>query len=100
MTWVPPWARKDHGTDARARRTSRGSLRSTLFMAPGWDSDEVNESIATDFGLQSRPAEQALTGAIVWHCPRCGIELEPDGLELWCPACEEQIPWAELSGGF
>ncbi len=42
----------------------------------------------------------ARTGAIIWHCPRCGTELEPDGLELWCPACEEQIPWTELGEDF
>ncbi len=36
----------------------------------------------------------------IWHCPRCGTELEHDGLELWCPACGEQIPWTELGEGF
>jgi prevent-host-death family protein len=31
-------------------RTARGSLRGTLIMAPDWDSAEVNDSIAQDFG--------------------------------------------------
>jgi len=31
-------------------RTARGSLRGTLVMAPDWDSAEVNDSIADDFG--------------------------------------------------
>ena len=33
------------------RRTARGSLRNALVLAPDWDSAEVNESIATEFGL-------------------------------------------------
>ncbi len=37
---------------------------------------------------------------MIWHCPRCGTQLEHDGLELWCPAEEETIPWAELGGDF
>ena len=37
----------------RAHRTARGSLRGTLVMAPDWDSAEVNDSIAEDFGLTS-----------------------------------------------
>ena len=32
-------------------RTARGSLRGKLVMAPDWDSPEVNQSIADDFGL-------------------------------------------------
>ena len=32
-------------------RTGRGSLRGQLVMAPDWDSAEVNEAIAADFGL-------------------------------------------------
>ncbi len=42
----------------------------------------------------------AWTGATVWYCPRCGTELDHDGLELWCPADGEQIPWTELGEGF
>lgn len=33
------------------RRTMRGSLRGTLVMAPDWDSAEVNDAIAADFGV-------------------------------------------------
>lgn len=36
-----------------ARRTARGSLRGKLVLPPDWDSDEVNEAIARDFGLTS-----------------------------------------------
>ena len=32
-------------------RRGRGSLRGTLVMAEDWDSDEVNDAIAHDFGL-------------------------------------------------
>lgn len=32
-------------------RAGRGSLRGQLVLGPGWDSDEVNEAIAADFGL-------------------------------------------------
>jgi hypothetical protein len=32
-------------------RAGRGSLRGQLVMAPDWDSGEVNEAIATDFGM-------------------------------------------------
>lgn len=32
-------------------RTGRGSLRGKLVIAPDWDSDEVNEQVAADFGL-------------------------------------------------
>lgn len=35
------------------RRTARGSLRGELALPPDWDSDEVNESIARDFGMSS-----------------------------------------------
>ena len=34
----------------RVQRSGRGSLRSQLVLAPDWDSDAVNESIAADFG--------------------------------------------------
>jgi prevent-host-death family protein len=34
----------------RTHRTARGSLRGALVMAPDWDSAEVNDSIAADFG--------------------------------------------------
>jgi prevent-host-death family protein len=35
---------------SRVDRRGRGSLRGQLVMAPDWDSDEVNEAIARDFG--------------------------------------------------
>ena len=34
----------------RVDRKGRGSLRGRLVTAPDWDSDEVNDSIARDFG--------------------------------------------------
>ena len=34
-------------------RSNRGSLRGRLVIADDWDSDEVNETIAGDFGLRS-----------------------------------------------
>lgn len=33
------------------RRTGRGSLRGQLTLAADWDSAELNEAIARDFGL-------------------------------------------------
>jgi prevent-host-death family protein len=35
------------------QRAGRGSLRGLLALAPDWDSAEVNESIAADFGTTS-----------------------------------------------
>ena len=35
----------------RVDRVGRGSLRGQLVTAPDWDSDEVNDAIACDFGL-------------------------------------------------
>jgi prevent-host-death family protein len=35
----------------RVSRTARGSLAGRLVTAEDWDSPDVNESIATDFGL-------------------------------------------------
>lgn len=35
------------------RRTGRGSLAGQISFAPDWDSAEVNEEIAADFGLLS-----------------------------------------------
>lgn len=32
-------------------RTGRGSLRGKLAVAADWDSDEVNDAIARDFGM-------------------------------------------------
>jgi prevent-host-death family protein len=32
-------------------RTGRGSLRGKLVLSPDWDSDEVNDAIARDFGM-------------------------------------------------
>jgi prevent-host-death family protein len=37
--------------DRRVDRRGRGSLRDSLVMAKDWDSDEINEAIAGDFGL-------------------------------------------------
>jgi prevent-host-death family protein len=34
----------------RIDRQARGSLSGRLVMAPDWDSDEVNDAIASDFG--------------------------------------------------
>ena len=34
-----------------ARRTGYGSLAGQLVMSDDWDSDEVNEAIARDFGM-------------------------------------------------
>jgi prevent-host-death family protein len=34
----------------KVQRTGRGSLRGKLILAPDWDSEAVNESIAADFG--------------------------------------------------
>ncbi|MQA24448.1 MAG: prevent-host-death protein [Micromonosporaceae bacterium] len=39
--------------ERRARRTGRGSLRGRLVLADDWDSNEVNEDIARDFGSTS-----------------------------------------------
>jgi prevent-host-death family protein len=35
----------------RIDRTGRGSLRGKLVVASDWDSDDVNEAIARDFGM-------------------------------------------------
>jgi prevent-host-death family protein len=35
----------------RINRTGRGSLRGKLTVTADWDSDEVNEAIARDFGM-------------------------------------------------
>jgi prevent-host-death family protein len=35
----------------RVDRAGRGSLRGKLAVAADWDSDEVNEAIARDFGM-------------------------------------------------
>jgi prevent-host-death family protein len=35
------------------KRVGRGSLRGKLVLADDWDSDEVNQGIADDFGLTS-----------------------------------------------
>jgi prevent-host-death family protein len=37
--------------DQRVSRPGRGSLAGRLVLAEDWDSDEVNETIADDFGL-------------------------------------------------
>ncbi len=33
---------------------------------------------------------------MIWHCPRCGTELQDEGRDLRCPAEDEIIPAAEL----
>ncbi|MEV1159934.1 type II toxin-antitoxin system prevent-host-death family antitoxin [Micromonospora chokoriensis] len=35
----------------RTTRTGRGSLRGSLDLTGDWDSDEVNDEVARDFGL-------------------------------------------------
>ena len=35
----------------QVKRGGRGSLRGRIVLAPDWDSDEVNEAIAADFGM-------------------------------------------------
>jgi prevent-host-death family protein len=35
----------------KVNRAGRGSLRGKLVVVEDWDSDEVNEAIARDFGL-------------------------------------------------
>jgi prevent-host-death family protein len=35
------------------QRNGRGSLRGQLTLAPDWDSDAINESIAAGFGITS-----------------------------------------------
>lgn len=35
----------------RVQRRGRGSLKGKVVMADDWDSDEVNEEIARDFGM-------------------------------------------------
>jgi prevent-host-death family protein len=37
----------------RVNRTKRGSLRGKLVLPPDWDSAEVNDAIAEDFGMTS-----------------------------------------------
>lgn len=37
----------------KVKRSGRGSLRGKLVLAPDWDSDVVNKSIADDFGMTS-----------------------------------------------
>jgi hypothetical protein len=41
----------DGGLTRRIGRDGRGSLRGKLVAADDWDSDEVNEVIARDFGM-------------------------------------------------
>ncbi|TML25682.1 MAG: type II toxin-antitoxin system Phd/YefM family antitoxin [Actinobacteria bacterium] len=37
--------------ERKVRRSGRGSLRGRLVIADDWDSAEVNEEIADDFGM-------------------------------------------------
>ena len=38
----------------RARRTRRGALAGRLVLSDDWDSPEVNEAVARDFGLPAQ----------------------------------------------
>jgi prevent-host-death family protein len=38
----------------RARRRGRGSLAGRLSLSPDWDSPEVNEAVAREFGAVTR----------------------------------------------
>jgi hypothetical protein len=44
---------KQSSWEAPILRTGRGSLRGKLVITADWDSDEVNDAIARDFGLES-----------------------------------------------
>jgi hypothetical protein len=52
----PPAIDDDSETEVspnrRADQRRRGSLRGTLVMTEDWDSDEINEAIARDFGVK------------------------------------------------
>lgn len=39
----------------RKERKGRGSLKGTLWLADDWDSPEVNDAIADDFGMPRLP---------------------------------------------
>ena len=45
------------------RRRGRGMLRGRLHMSEDWDTDQVNESIAGDFGTGDVGADGCGTGA-------------------------------------
>ena len=33
---------------------------------------------------------------VIWSCPDCDGDLERDSYGLWCPACEQVVPYACL----
>jgi len=39
--------------EGRVRRSGRGSLRGQLTLASDWDSEQVNDAIAAEFGITS-----------------------------------------------
>jgi hypothetical protein len=48
-------------------RKGRGSLSGKLVVAADWDSDEVNDAIASDFGMTPRPgAFRSVTHWLRW----------------------------------
>ena len=49
------------------QRTGRGSLRGTLVLAPDWDSDAVNESIAAE-------PEVYVSAATIWEIAQARCE--------------------------
>jgi len=49
---------------ARVDRKGRGSLRGKLVVAADWDSDEVNDAIASTTALFCRPDRQPTTAIV------------------------------------
>ena len=37
---------------------------------------------------------------IIYACPDCFGDLEEDGYDLWCPACQRTIPAAMIDGPY
>ena len=37
---------------------------------------------------------------VIYACPDCCGDLEEDGYDLWCPACERTVPAAMVSGPY
>ena len=33
---------------------------------------------------------------VIWSCPDCDGDLEHDSYGLWCPRCEQVVPYACL----
>ena len=70
------------------QRNGRGSLRGQLTLAPDWDSDAVNESIAAGFGIGETVP--------VFYDPkdRAKVEVDEDGLKA---ASEERVSALQAS---